>query len=189
MNNWIDITLALTIIVAVITGLRSGFVRTAIGFCSSILGLVLGLQYYRAVAVSLKPHISRPGVANIVGFVIIFVGVTAVGAVVTGMLARFIRTLDLVWLDRLLGAGFGLVQGLLYGAIIIWCLLAFLPVPPKAALAQSRLAPCVMDVARRVADASPDELKRTFRQSYRELNRVLPEPMKDKLPAPSSGQI
>jgi hypothetical protein len=46
-----------------------------------------------------------------------------------------------------------------------------------------------MDVARRVADASPDEVKRTFRQSYRELNRVLPEKIKDRLPNAPPGQI
>ena len=53
----------------------------------------------------------------------------------------------------------------------------------------SRLAPCVMDTARRVADASPDEVKRTFRQSYRELNRVLPEKIKDRLPNLAPSQI
>jgi hypothetical protein len=46
-----------------------------------------------------------------------------------------------------------------------------------------------MDVARKVADASPDEVKRTFRQSYRELNRFLPEKIKDRLPNVPPGQI
>jgi hypothetical protein len=69
-------------------------------------------------------------------------------------------------------------------------MMAFLPVQPKLVLSQSRLAPCVMDAARRVAEASPDEVKRTFRQSYRELNRVLPESIKDKLTnVPPTSQI
>jgi hypothetical protein len=67
--------------------------------------------------------------------------------------------------------------------------MAFLPVSPKLVLSESRLAPCVMDVARRVADASPDEVKRTFRQSYRELNRVLPEKIKDRLQNVPPSQI
>jgi hypothetical protein len=46
-----------------------------------------------------------------------------------------------------------------------------------------------MDVARRVADASPDEVKRSFRQSYRELNRILPEKIKSRFPNAPSGQI
>jgi membrane protein required for colicin V production len=190
MNNWIDISLALVIILSVFSGVRMGFVRTAIGFAATVLGLIFALQYYRAVAVTLHHYISQPGVANIVGFAIVFFGVTIVGAMITGMLARFIHSLDLVWLDRLLGGAFGLVRGLLFGTLLIWAMMAFLPVQPKLVLSQSRLAPCVMDAARRVAEASPDEVKRTFRQSYRELNRVLPESIKDKLTnVPPTSQI
>src|ERR1019366_4625112 len=56
----------------------------------------------------------------------------------------------------------------------IWGLMALMPVPPKLVLSESRLAPCVMETARRVADASPDEVKRTFRQSYRDRAGMAP---------------
>ncbi len=189
MHNWIDLTLAVLLIVSILSGLKLGLVRTAIGLLSAILGLVFGLLYYRAVAVSFRPHISQTWVADLVGFLIVFCGITILGEVVTGMLARFIRSMDLVWLDRALGGAFGVVRGFLFGAIMIWGLMAFLPVQPKLVLSQSRLAPCVMDAARWVADASPDEVKRTFRQSYRELNRVLPEKIKQRLPNTPPGQI
>ena len=187
--NWIDLALAVLLIVSIVSGLKLGFARTAIGLLSSILALVFGLHYYRAVAVSLRPHISQSLVADLAGFLIIFVGITILGEVVTGILARFIRSTDLVWLDRALGGAFGVVRGFLFSAVAIWLLMALMPVPPKLLLSESRLAPCVMDVARKVADASPDEVKRTFRQSYRELNRVLPEKIKDRLPNVPPGQI
>jgi membrane protein required for colicin V production len=189
MHNWIDLTLAVLLIVSIVSGLGLGFARTAIGLLSSILALVFALRYYRAVAVSLRPHISQNAVADLVGFLVIFCGITILGEVVSGMLARFIHSMDLVWLDRSLGGAFGVVRGFLFGAIMIWGLMAFLPVQPKLVLAESRLAPCVMDVARRVADASPDEVKRSFRQSYRELNRILPEKIKSRFPNAPSGQI
>jgi membrane protein required for colicin V production len=187
--NWVDLTLAVLLIVSVVSGLKLGFVRTAIGLFSSILALVFGLRYYRAVAVSLRPHISQSLVADLVGFLIVFVGITMVGELVTGILARFVRSTDLVWLDRAVGGAFGVVRGFLFGAVAIWLLMALMPVPPRLVLSESRLAPCVMNAARRVADASPDEVKRTFRQSYRELNRVLPERIKDRLPNVTPGQI
>jgi membrane protein required for colicin V production len=187
--NWIDLTLAVLMIVSIISGLKLGFARTAIGLLSSILALVFGLRYYRAVAVSLRPHVSHSHAADLIGFLIIFVGIIILGEVVTGMMARFIRSVDLVWLDRALGGAFGVVRGFLFGAITIWGLMVFMPVQPKVLLSESRLAPCVMDAARWVADASPDEVKRTFRQSYRELNRVLPEKIKDRLSNAPPGQI
>jgi membrane protein required for colicin V production len=187
--NWIDLTLAVLMIVSIISGIKLGFARTAIGLLSSILALVFGLRYYRAVAVSLRPHISHSLAADLIGFLIVFVGISILGEVVTGILARFIRSTDLVWLDHALGGAFGVVRGLLFGAIVIWGLMAFMPVQPKLLLSESRLAPCVMAAARKVADASPDEVKRTFRQSYRKLNRVLPEKIKDRLPNATPGEI
>ncbi|MGO4883401.1 MAG: CvpA family protein [Bryobacteraceae bacterium] len=187
--NWIDWTLAVLMIFSVISGLKLGFARTAIGLLSAILALVLGLHYYSAVAVSLRPYISHSTTADVVGFMIIFCGITMLGEIVGGMIARFIRSVDLVWLDRALGGAFGVVRGFLFSAIAIWVLMALMPVSPNLVLSQSRLAPYVMDTARRVADASPDEVKRTFRQSYRELNRLLPEKIKERLPNAPASQI
>lgn len=189
MHNWIDLTLAILMIVSIVTGIKLGFTRTAIGLLSSILALVFGLHYYRAVAVSLRPHITQTAVADVVGFLIVFVGITMLGEVVSGILAKFIHATDLVVLDRALGGAFGVLRGVLFGAITIWGIMALMPVSPNLVLSQSRLAPCVMDAARRVADASPDEVKRTFRQSYRELNRVLPEKIKERMPTSIPGQV
>lgn len=179
--NWIDLVLALLMIVSIAAGLRAGFIRTAIGLVSAILGLVFGLHYYLAIAVSLRPYISQAPAANIAGFLIVFCGITLLGAVIAGILTHFIRALHLAWLDHALGGAVGVARGLLFGTIVIWALMAFLPAPPRLALSQSRLAPYVMDAARRVADRSPDEVQRTFRRSYRELKRVLPEPIKGRL--------
>lgn len=189
MHNWIDLTLVILMVVSIITGLRLGFARTAMGLLTSILALVLGLHYYRAAAVRLGLHFSKPAISDLIGFLVIFVGITMLGEVVTGMMAKFIRQMDLMWLDRALGGAFGVVRGVLFGAITIWLLMALMPVSPNLVLAQSRFAPCVMDVARKVADASPDEVKRQFRQSYRDLNRVLPEKIKERLPSATPGQV
>jgi membrane protein required for colicin V production len=104
---------------------------------------------------------------------------------ISRFLAGFVRATDLYWLDSLLGGALGVVRGGLLAVLTIWGLMAFAPVPPRMVLSSSRLAPCVMGAARRVADASPDEVRLTFRRSYRELNRelnkVLPEGVKDRL--------
>jgi membrane protein required for colicin V production len=185
--NWIDLSLGLIVCVSMVVGLQAGFARTATGLVAAALGLVFGLRYYHVVGHRL--HLAETGVANLIGFLIIFCAIAVLGGITSGVLVRAFRELDLVWLDRLLGAGFGALRGLLFATILIWGLMAFFPVRPKVMLAQSRLAPCVMDAARRIADASPDEVKRTFRQSYRELNKLLPENIKSRLTAVPSGEI
>jgi len=186
VNNWIDITLVLLMLVSIISGVREGFARTAIGFLAALVGLFLGLQYYRVVA--LRLHLPD-NVANIIGFAIVFCLVTIVGSIVSGMLARFLHSLDLAWLDRSLGGAFGVVRGALFGTVLIWAVMVFMGTQPRQVLAQSRLAPCVMNTARWVADVSPDEVRSAFHRSYRELYRVLPENIKDRISKAPAGRI
>jgi len=187
--NWLDIWLAVIMVVSIVSGLLAGFAKTGVGFIASVLGLVLGLQYYHPISLSLRSHIEQKGIADVVAFLLVFCSVTILGSIFGRQLAQLFREADLSWLDRLLGGGFGVVRGLLWATVTIWALMAFLPVPPRLLLSQSRLAPCVMDAARRVADASPEEVKQSFRQSYRELNKVLPENIKDRLEKVPPGQI
>ena len=187
--NWLDVTLVLMVVVSIVSGLYAGFAKAGVSFLASVLGLVLGLQYYRLVGLSLRDHIPQSGVANWIGFAIVFCGITILGSVSSGLLTRFVRAADLTWLDRLLGGGFGVVRGLLFAAITIWGLMAFAPVPPKLYLSNSRLAPCVMEAARAVAAASPEEVRHSFLRSYRQLNKVLPENIKDRLSTVPPGQI
>ncbi len=187
--NWLDVSLALAMVISIFTGLHAGFAKTGVGFLASVLGLVLGLQYYRLVAVNLRPYIHRGEVANMLGFLIVFCGITIVGSVASGLLARFFRGAQLTWLDRVLGGAFGVVRGVFIATVAIWVLMAFVPVLPQQAVADSRLAPYVMGAARKMADASPEEVKLTFRRSYRELNKMLPEHIKERLANVPPGQI
>ncbi len=187
--NWLDVMLVLTMVISIVSGLAAGFAKTGIGFLASVLGLLFGLQYYRPVGLSLRDHIPQSGVANALGFLIIFCGITIVGSVAAGILARFFHEAHLSGLDRVLGGAFGVVRGLLFATITIWALMAFAPAGPRHVLSGSRLAPCVMDAAGMVADASPEDVRRNFRQSYRELQKLLPEKIKDRLSAVPPGQI
>jgi membrane protein required for colicin V production len=187
--NWLDLALLLTLLLSTVSGLSGGFARTGVGFLATLAGLVFGLQYFRPVSLALRPFIHESGVANAVGFLIVFCAIVIAGGAVSRILSGFIRTADLTWLDRLMGAAFGVVRGVLLATVVIWGLMAFPPAPPKHVLSTSRLAPCVMEAARRVAEASPEEVRRSFRQSYRELNKVLPENIRDRLQALPSGQI
>ena len=50
MRNWIDLTLAVLMIFSIISSLKLGFTRTAIGLLSTILALVFGLRAGDAAA-------------------------------------------------------------------------------------------------------------------------------------------
>ncbi|MFN7995775.1 MAG: CvpA family protein [Bryobacteraceae bacterium] len=186
--NWLDISLLVALAISVLAGSHEGFARAGVGFLASVLGLVLGLHYYRLVALSFRGYITESGLANALGFFIVFIAVILAGAVVSRILQRFVHAADLTWLDRIMGGAFGVVRGLLWATIAILAIMAFVPAP-RMVLANSRLAPCVMDAASKVAEASPEEVKHSFRRSYKELNKVLPEQIKQRLSKIPANQI
>jgi uncharacterized membrane protein required for colicin V production len=160
--NWLDIVLTLIIIASAIAGLRAGFTRVVIGLLATIFGLVLGFWFYRMVGDQLHTWISRPAVANIVGFFLIFIGVALLGAIVAGLLSRVLRWVGLSWFNHLLGGAAGAVRGALVVAVLVNVLVAFAPNPVPNYLKNSRVLPYADGVASVLAELAPRQLKESF---------------------------
>ena len=83
------------------------------------------------------------------------------------------KVAGLSFVDRLLGAGFGVVRGLLISIALVLALLAFTPgKSPPNAVVHSRVAPYVIDAARVCAAVAPHELKDGFRKSYEQVKTI-----------------
>jgi hypothetical protein len=82
--NWLDIFLAIIIVVSAVTGLRAGFTRVVIGLTATVVGLLAGFWCYRLVGAELHHWISSVKAADIVGFFLIFCGVAIAGVAVGG---------------------------------------------------------------------------------------------------------
>ena len=101
--SWIDFIFAIIIIASIASGFSKGFVRIGIGFVASIAGIVLASWFYGTAAGWLAPYVTSPGVANFLGFLMVFAIVLSIGALVSGVLVRMFKLVGLSWLDRLLG--------------------------------------------------------------------------------------
>jgi membrane protein required for colicin V production len=165
--NWLDFVLALILIASGVAGLRRGFTRQIIGLIAGVLALLLGIWFYGTAGYYLLPYASSRTMANAGGFVVVFCGVLLVGALVSYVAGRFVRVTGLSIVDHLLGAGFGLLRGLLFAIAIIMGVMAFSRgnKPPEA-IVHSRIAPYVVDAARVVVSMAPHDLKEGFRRTY-----------------------
>jgi membrane protein required for colicin V production len=138
-----------------------------------VAALVLAIWFYGTAGSFLLPYVSSPGIANFCGFLIVFCGVLILGAFLGRVLGRLMRVAGLSWVDRLLGAGFGLVRGLLVSIAVVLALLAFTPgKSPPNAVVHSRVAPYVIDAARVCATVAPHELKDGFHKSYEQVKTI-----------------
>src|SRR5580698_11032554 len=111
--NWLDYLLIAILLVSVYMSARKGFSREIIGLAAALFALVLGMWFYGLAGSYLIPWVSSPRVANLIGFLLVVFAVLILGAMLGWIVSRFLRTVGLSFFDRLLGAGFGLVRGLL----------------------------------------------------------------------------
>jgi membrane protein required for colicin V production len=174
--NWLDFVLALILLASGAAGFRRGLTRQIIGLVSGIAALLLGIWFYGAIGIYLMPYASTRSLANAGGFAVVFCGVLLLGALASFVAGRFLKVTGLSIIDHLLGAGFGLLRGVVFAIAIILGVMAFSrgDKPPEAVV-NSRLAPYVVDAARMVVSMAPHELKEGFRRTYAQVKTAWSE--------------
>lgn len=184
--NWLDIVLLLIFCLSVASGFAKGFAKLLVGLAAAILGFLCGLWFYGAAGAYLLPYVSHKGVANFLGFLLIFFAIVLAGAVVGKLLGTLLKWVGLSWIDRLLGGVFGLVRGLVFAIAIVLALMAFSPKPPPASVVRSRIAPYVIGAANICSYMAPKEVREGVRQSYEKIRQAWRE-MLDKSNARERG--
>ena len=172
------------IIVAVLAG------STAIAFAKgffveifSLAGIVVGLMAAAAEYGKLAPALSRwlgwtgllreTEVANLLAFLLIVFGVMLGAGLVGRILRGAARKVGLGWMDRLLGALFGLLKGCAAVTLVLLAIAAFLP--GTACLQNSRLAPVFLMAAQGGSHLTPAEFGQRVRQGVDRLRETQPD--------------
>ncbi|MEO0093610.1 MAG: CvpA family protein [candidate division WOR-3 bacterium] len=146
------ITIIIIAIVAafVIFGLRNGFIRWMAVTLGIIIGFWMASQKYSVLEKFLIGIVHSQEKAHIVGFFIIFLLFFFIIILIGYLLSKVMNLTLLGWLDRLLGAIFGLVAGLIF----VWLLLVLaITVQPSSQrqLAKSSLAPRILEAGQKVS--------------------------------------
>lgn len=173
--NWVDVLLVLVIGFSVASGFAAGFARVGIGLIATVLGIVCGFWFYGVAAAYVLDYVSSRAVANLVGFFVVFLGIVMLGAITGRLLAKFLKWVGLSWFDRLLGAGFGLLRGIVIAIALVTVLVAFAPSPPPHSVTDSKVMPYVIDASNILADITPREVKDAFQDTKDKVKKVWSE--------------
>jgi len=134
----------------VILGLRNGFIRWMGVTQGIIVGFWMASQKYFILEKTLTGLVHSQYQAHIIGFFAIFLLFFFIIILLGYLLSKVVNLTLLGWLDRLLGAVFGLVASL----ILVWLLLVLaITVQPRSQrnLSKSPLAPKILEVGQRVS--------------------------------------
>lgn len=118
--NWLDYVIIVTLVLSTLVGVIRGVVREMLGIGTWVVAFVMAFYFADTVAAALAGFIGDPALRVLTAYAGVFLIVLAIGAILTALLANWIRQTGLSTADRTLGGGFGLVRAvILVGAGVL----------------------------------------------------------------------
>jgi membrane protein required for colicin V production len=96
-----------------------GFVRVFVSLAAWVIAVMAALRFSPIIGGMLPDFGESPATRYLVAFALILIGVLIVGALVGYLVSRLVRAVGLGFLDRTLGAIFGMARGLLIAVIVV----------------------------------------------------------------------
>ena len=127
--NGFDLAVIAVVALSALFAFARGIVREMLALATWVLGFVLAITYSGSIAGLFSWVRIAPVGQQALAFVLILVLTMIAGAIVARSLSGVIRAIGLGFMDRLLGAIFGVARGLI--VIVIFALIAGVTTLPK----------------------------------------------------------
>lgn len=170
--NWLDLLILAVVAASTATAFFKGILVELFSLGGVIFGFLIAAADYRALASWVEGWITNPEVANLIAFLAIAFGTMILAGLCGKLLRGTVHNVGLGFLDRLLGAGFGLVRGLALVTVAVIALAAFLP--QASWLKESRLVPLFLDAAHGGSRMTPYEFGEKIREGIDILRAAQP---------------
>lgn len=148
-----------------------GFVHELVSLAGVVIGFLMAAWNYHRLAPWFAQFVKAQWVADYAAFLAIFV----IFAFVLGLIARMaqwvMKEVGLRWFDRLLGAAFGMVKGVLVATVLVLALAYFNA--SSSWLNGSRFAPYLLVVGRAATWLAPADLRQKLAEGIERM-RSLP---------------
>ncbi len=165
--DWVIIAV---VFISVLLAAAQGFFYELFSLAGVVIGYLIAAWGYSRVALWYAPFVKSAWIADFAGFLTIFIAVVLLASIV-GRLARLaFKEVGLRWFDRLLGAAFGLVRGVVAVAVLLLALTSF--APDTNLLAQSSIAPYALVVARAAVWVAPGQVRARFYEGLKAVREM-----------------
>jgi membrane protein required for colicin V production len=117
---WADWFLLGALVISILIGVLRGFTREVLGLASWIVAVIAALVLAPSAGPYLESHVATPSLRIASSYALVFFAVLVLGAIVTGIVSMLVRKSPLSGVDRMVGAGFGLLRGVLVAVLLVW---------------------------------------------------------------------
>ncbi len=138
--NWVDYILLAILFLSILAGLKRGFVRELISVITWVAAVMVACMFSHQLASAFTSSqqvqsavssmsgsvggvTAAQGVSMLslgMSFLALFVGTMMVGSLINYFVSSIVDTMGIGIINRLLGAGFGLIRGLLTVTVVIF---------------------------------------------------------------------
>jgi membrane protein required for colicin V production len=152
-----DWLIVAAIVLSCIQAAAQGFFTETFALAGTVIGFLVAAWEYPWLADGVLSSVNPRWVADIVGFFVIFVAIALLAGIAGRITSWAVREAGLKWMDRFLGAVFGVVRGLLVVTVVCLATAAF--APGARWLNQSSLAPYFLVVGRAATWLTPADIR------------------------------
>ena len=157
------------VVLSTVIGLWRGFIKEVFALAVWVAAFFVASTYSDLASGLLESSIELPSARTALGFGGLFILVLVVGGLLTWLIGKLVEKTGLTGTDRLLGAVFGALRGvLLIIALII--VGGFTPLPEDPWWETSRVIQSLLPLAEWASDFLPESI-----QEYFDLYRELPD--------------
>lgn len=117
--NWADYGILAIVILSALIGVLRGFTREIFGLGTWALAIIVTILLGPKLAVMLQPHIATPLWRTGAAYGGLFLGGLLVGGILTALLVARVRESRFSSTDRTLGAGLGLIRGIVIVGLVV----------------------------------------------------------------------
>lgn len=151
---WVDFVFLAIVLISLLLGALRGFIREALSLATWVAAFIMALRYGPECMVRLKSLITSPAIRAVVGYCLPFFGVLLVGGLLILLIGWVVRGAGLAPIDRMLGAGFGLLRGGFI--VVVLVMLAGMSAPGRQHwYRESTLVPQIQPLANQVQALIP----------------------------------
>jgi membrane protein required for colicin V production len=168
--NLLDVIIAVIILFCLIRGIFRGLIKEIASIIGVLVGFYAGYTYYPLVTKYLKTWINPSAYLNIIAFLLLFCSIFILISILGVIIKYLLNIAFLGWLDRVGGALFGALKGVLIFSVLLLTLTAFLP-KGAALIRDSRLAPYGSVVSEQMAKMVSYDMKSQFIEKSKELKK------------------
>ncbi|GGY73010.1 hypothetical protein GCM10011613_17550 [Cellvibrio zantedeschiae] len=139
--NWADWAIVIVLTLSSVISLARGFIKEALSLVIWVVALVVANVFSHRLEVFLVNTISTPSLRAMAAFLLVFIGVLLIGALLNFLIGLIVKATGLSGTDRLLGTVFGFVRGLLVIMIFLIYVPNYVAITKDPWYQQSQLIP------------------------------------------------